>query len=326
MTKESEASRPLRRPRMVLRRNPAVLLPLGLLVLFAAAAASASLIAPQNPYDLATLEILDAELPPVWLEGGSWTYPLGTDAQGRDLLSAVLYGLRVSLMVGVLAVLIQAAVGIPLGMIAGYSGGRIDTAITRLADIQLSLSTLMLAIVALALFRSWLGEAALGAHAVPILVIVIGLAEWPFFARTARAGVLAEKAKDHVRAARALGATDGEIVRRHIFPNILSPLIIVATIGIANAIMAEAALSFLGLGMPPTRPSLGTLIRSGYDLIFAGAWWVTLIPGAVLVALLLTINLLGDVLRDALDPRFQAREGDLRARPAGTRAPRKASM
>jgi peptide/nickel transport system permease protein len=198
-------------------------------------------------------------------------------------------------------------------MLAGYLGGRADTIVTRFADIQLSLSTLMLAIVALALFRTWLGAESLGANAVPILVVVIGLAEWPFFARTARAGVLSEKAKDYVRAARALGATDGEIVRRHIFPNILSPLIIVAAIGIANAIMAEAALSFLGLGMPPTRPSLGTLIRSGYDLIFAGAWWVTLIPGAVLVALLLTINLLGDSLRDALDPRLKGRGGSVTA-------------
>ncbi len=299
--------------RSAVRGHPGVIALLILLALFAAAGLFAPLIAPQNPYDLASLDILDSELPPVWLEGGSWTYPLGTDAQGRDLLSAVLYGLRISMLVGILAVVIQAAIGIPLGMLAGYLGGRADTIVTRFADIQLSLSTLMLAIVALALFRTWLGAESLGANAVPILVVVIGLAEWPFFARTARAGVLSEKAKDYVRAARALGATDGEIVRRHILPNILSPLIIVAAIGIANAIMAEAALSFLGLGMPPTRPSLGTLIRSGYDLIFAGAWWVTLIPGAVLVALLLTVNLLGDSLRDALDPRLKGRGGSVTA-------------
>jgi len=299
--------------RSAVRGHPGVIALLILLALFAAAGLFAPLIAPQNPYGLASLDILDSELPPVWLEGGSWTYPLGTDAQGRDLLSAVLYGLRISMLVGILAVVIQAAIGIPLGMLAGYLGGRADTIVTRVADIQLSLSTLMLAIVALALFRTWLGAESLGTNAVPILVVVIGLAEWPFFARTARAGVLSEKAKDYVRAARALGATDGEIVRRHILPNILSPLIIVAAIGIANAIMAEAALSFLGLGMPPTRPSLGTLIRSGYDLIFAGAWWVTLIPGAVLVALLLTVNLLGDSLRDALDPRLKGRGGSVTA-------------
>ncbi|XSG82852.1 MAG: ABC transporter permease [Methyloligella sp. ZOD6] len=313
MTGEGAVMEPPVTAKRAIRRHPGVLLLFGILSLFALAGLFAPLIAPQNPYDLASLDILDAELPPVWLEGGTWTYPLGTDAQGRDLLSAVLYGMRVSLLVGVLAVVIQAAIGIPLGMLAGYLGGRADTIVTRFADIQLSLSTLMLAIVALALFRTWLGEESLGANAVPILVVVIGLAEWPFFARTARAGVLSEKAKDYVRAARALGATDGEIVRRHIFPNILSPLIIVAAIGIANAIMAEAALSFLGLGMPPTRPSLGTLIRSGYDLIFAGAWWVTLIPGAVLVTLLLTVNLLGDSLRDALDPRLKGPGGSVTA-------------
>ncbi len=313
MSRKGELSQTPAPPGAALRRHPGVIALLMLLALFAAAGLFAPLIAPQNLYDLASLDILDSELPPVWLEGGSWTYPLGTDAQGRDLLSAVLYGLRVSMLVGLLAVVIQATLGIPLGMLAGYLGGRADTIVTRFADIQLSLSTLMLAIVALALFRTWLGAESLGANAVPILVVVIGLAEWPFFARTARAGVLSEKAKDYVRAARALGATDGEIVRRHIFPNILSPLIIVAAIGIANAIMAEAALSFLGLGMPPTRPSLGTLIRSGYDLIFAGAWWVTLIPGAVLVALLLTINLLGDSLRDALDPRLKGRGGSVTA-------------
>ncbi|MFD0987677.1 ABC transporter permease [Methyloligella solikamskensis] len=313
MTGEGELSQTPAPPGAALRRHPAVIVLLVLLGFFAVAGLFAPLLAPQNPYDLASLDILDSELPPVWLDGGSWTYPLGTDAQGRDLLSAVLYGLRVSMLVGLLAVVIQAAIGIPLGMLAGYFGGRTDTVVTRFADIQLSLSTLMLAIVALALFRTWLGAESLGANAVPILVVVIGLAEWPFFARTARAGALSEKAKDYVRAARALGATDAEIVRRHIFPNILSPLIIVAAIGIANAIMAEAALSFLGLGMPPTRPSLGTLIRSGYDLIFAGAWWVTLIPGAVLVALLLTINLLGDSLRDALDPRLKGRGGSVTA-------------
>ncbi|ODA68934.1 Dipeptide transport system permease protein DppC [Methyloligella halotolerans] len=311
MSGAGEIGQPPARVSSALRRHPGAIVLLTLLALFALAALFAPAIAPQNPYDLASLDILDSELPPVWLDGGSWTYPLGTDAQGRDLLSAVLYGLRVSMLVGVLAVVIQAAIGIPLGMLAGYSGGRADTLVTRFADIQLSLSTLMLAIVALALFRTWLGADSLGANAVPILVVVIGLAEWPFFARTARAGVMSEKAKDYVRAARALGATDAAIIRRHIFPNILSPLIIVAAIGIANAIMAEAALSFLGLGMPPTRPSLGTLIRSGYDLIFAGAWWVTLIPGAVLVALLLTINLLGDSLRDALDPRLQDRGGSV---------------
>jgi len=278
-----------------------------LLGIIAVAAALAPLIAPQNPFDLASFDVLDAELPPYWLEGSDPRFLLGTDAQGRDLFSAILYGTRISLLVGVLAVAIQAAIGVPLGLMAGYVGGRADSLVTRVADIQLSLSTLMMAIIALALFRAGLGGESLSRFAVPLLVVVIGVAEWPYFARTARASTQVETAKEYVRAARALGGSSPFIVRRHILPNILSPLIVVATTQIAGAIMAEAALSFLGLGMPVTKPSLGTLIRSGYDLMFAGAWWVTVLPGLVLVGLLVSVNVLGDALRDALDPRLSAR-------------------
>jgi len=278
-----------------------------LLGIIAVAAALAPLIAPQNPFDLASFDVLDAELPPYWLEGSDPRFLLGTDAQGRDLFSAILYGTRISLLVGVLAVAIQAAIGVPLGLMAGYVGGRADSLVTRAADIQLSLSTLMMAIIALALFRAGLGGESLSRFAVPLLVVVIGVAEWPYFARTARASTQVETAKEYVRAARALGGSSPFIVRRHILPNILSPLIVVATTQIAGAIMAEAALSFLGLGMPVTKPSLGTLIRSGYDLMFAGAWWVTVLPGLVLVGLLVSVNVLGDALRDALDPRLSAR-------------------
>jgi peptide/nickel transport system permease protein len=267
----------------------------------------APLTAPHDPFDLASFDVLDATLPPVWLAGSDPRFLLGTDAQGRDLLSAILYGTRISLTVGVLAVSIQAGIGVPLGLLAGYTGGRTDTLVSRAADIQLSLSTLMLAIIALALFRAGLGGESLSRYAVPLLVIVIGLAEWPHFARTARAATQVEAAKDYVRAGRALGATNFAIMGRHILPNILSPLIVVATTQVAGAIMADAALSFLGLGMPVTKPSLGTLIRSGYDLIFAGAWWVTVLPGLVLIAVLISINVLGDALRDALDPRGTAR-------------------
>jgi peptide/nickel transport system permease protein len=265
---------------------------------------AAPLIAPQNPFDLSSFDVLDAELPPIWLRGSNPRFLLGTDSQGRDLLSAILYGTRISLTVGVLAVAIQVAIGIPLGLIAGYVGGRVDSLIARVADVQLSLSTLIFAIIALALVRAGLGGETLGRLAVPLLVLVIGLAEWPYFARTARAATFAEAAKDHVRAAKALGAGDAAIVRRHILPNVLSPLIVVATTQIAGAIMAEAALSFLGLGLPMTQPSLGTLIRSGYDLIFAGIWWVTVLPGLTLVSVLVAVNVLGDALRDALDPRL----------------------
>jgi peptide/nickel transport system permease protein len=287
--------------------RPGAALAAVLLGVIAVAALLAPLIAPTNPFDLSSLDVLDAELPPVWLEGSDPRFLLGTDAQGRDLLSAILYGTRISLTVGLLAVAIQAAIGVPLGLLAGYEGGRVDSVVTRAADIQLSLSTLMMAIIALALFRAGLGGESLTRFAVPLLVVVIGLAEWPYFARTARAATQVEAAKDYVRAARALGASNLSIVGRHILPNILSPLIVVATTQIAGAIMAEAALSFLGLGMPVTKPSLGTLIRSGYDLMFAGDWWVTVLPGLVLIAVLVSVNMLGDALRDALDPRLTPR-------------------
>jgi peptide/nickel transport system permease protein len=287
--------------------RPGAALAASLLGAIALAAFLAPLIASQDPFDLASFDVLDAGLPPSWLEGSDPRFLLGTDAQGRDLLSAILYGTRISLVVGMLAVLIQAAIGIPLGLLAGYAGGRVDTFVSRAADIQLSLSTLMMAIIALALFRAGLGGESLSRYAVPLLVIVIGLAEWPYFARTARAATQVEAAKDYVRAGRALGASRLAIMGRHILPNILSPVIVVATTQVAGAIMAEAALSFLGLGMPVTKPSLGTLIRSGYDLIFAGAWWITVIPGLVLVAVLISVNVLGDALRDGLDPRQTAR-------------------
>lgn len=287
--------------------SPGAALAAILLGAIALAALLAPLIAPQDPFDLAAFDVLDASLPPVWLEGSDPRFLLGTDAQGRDLLSAILYGTRISLTVGVLAVLIQAAIGVPLGLLAGYAGGRSDTIVSRAADIQLSLSTLMMAIIALALFRAGLGGESLSRYAVPLLVVVIGLAEWPYFALTARAATQVEAAKDYVRAGRALGATNLALMARHILPNISSPLIVVATTQVAGAIMAEAALSFLGLGMPVTKPSLGTLIRSGYDLIFAGAWWVTVLPGLVLVAVLISVNVLGDALRDGLDPRGTAR-------------------
>jgi peptide/nickel transport system permease protein len=277
-----------------------------LLAVVALASLLAPLIAPQDPFDLASFDLLDAELPPIWQQGSDARFLLGTDAQGRDLFSAILYGTRISLLVGILAVVIQAAIGVPLGLLAGFFGGRVDVLVTRAADIQLSLSTLMMAIIVMALFRAGLGGQALSQFAVPLLVLVIGLAEWPVFARTTRAATLVEVAKDYVRAARSVGSSDRAIVQRHILPNILSPLVVIATTQVAGAIMAEAALSFLGLGMPVTKPSLGTLIRSGYDLMFAGAWWVTVLPGLVLIGALISVNVLGDALRDALDPRRRA--------------------
>jgi peptide/nickel transport system permease protein len=287
--------------------RPGAVLAALLLAVVAIAAALAPFIAPQNPFDLSGFDLMDAELPPVWQQGSDARFLLGTDAQGRDLFSAILYGTRISLTVGILAIFIQAAIGVSLGLLAGYFGGRMDSLVTRMADIQLSLSTLMMAIIVMALFRAGLGGEALSRFAVPLLVLVIGLAEWPIFARTARAATLVEAAKDYVRAARAVGSSDLAIVHRHILPNILSPLVVIATTQVAGAIMAEAALSFLGLGMPVTKPSLGTLIRSGYDLMFAGDWWVTVLPGLVLIVVLISVNVLGDALRDGLDPRRRVR-------------------
>jgi peptide/nickel transport system permease protein len=276
------------------------------LVVIALASVLAPLIAPQNPYDPAALDILDAEIPPFWQAGSDGRFILGTEAQGRDMLSALLYGAGVSLLIGLMAVAIQALLGLALGLVAGYAGGRADALLMRLADIQLSLSTLMVAIIALALVQAAFGAERFGALAVPMLALVIGLAEWPHFARTARGSVLAEKQKPYVLAAQALGQTPYKTVTRHILPNIASPLLVVATVQVANAILAEAALSFLGLGMPVTQPSLGALIRAGFELLLAGSWWITLLPAALLVVMILAINLIGDGLRDVLNPRLDA--------------------
>ncbi|MDI4638437.1 MULTISPECIES: ABC transporter permease [Halomonadaceae] len=277
------------------------------LVLFAMlifAAVFAPWLAPANPYDLAQIDIMASELPPFWIDGADPQYLMGTDAQGRDLLSTILYGLRVSLIIGFGAVLMQAAIGVSFGLMAGYLGGRVDAFLMRLADIQLSFSTLMVAIIVGALVKAIFGGATFSEYAVPLLVLIIGLAEWPQYARTVRASVLAERSKEYVDAARVMGLKSRRIMFRHILPNTLSPIFVISTVQVANAIISEAALSFLGLGMPETHPSLGSLIKSGFDYIQSGSWWITLIPGAVLVILVLVINLLGDWLRDVLNPRL----------------------
>ena len=265
----------------------------------------APLIAPQNPFDPAQIDIMDSELPPFWQADADPRFLLGTDTQGRDMLSAILYGLGISLLIGGGAVVVQAVLGVLIGLISGYAGGRLDGFFMRLADIQLSLSTLMVAIVALAVFQALFGTESFGRYAILMLILVIGVAEWPHFARTARASVLAEKQKDYVDAARVIGLGPMRIMFRHILPNALPPLMVIATVQVANAIMAEAALSFLGLGMPVTQPSLGSLIRSGFDHIFSGAWWITALPSIVLIILILSINLLGDFLRDVFNPKLE---------------------
>ncbi len=269
---------------------------------------SAPWLAPQNPYDPLQIDIMDSEMPPSWVAGGDERFLLGTDAQGRGVLSTIMYGTGVSLLIGFGAVVVQAFIGISLGLIAGYRGGWIDAFLMRLADIQLSISTLMLAIVALAVFSAAFGPEAYAKLAIFMLIAVIGIAEWPRFARTVRASVLAEKKKEYVDAARVIGLSPGTIMRRHILPNTMTPVLVISTIQVAEAIVTEAALSFLGLGMPVQQPSLGALIRSGFEFIFSGSWWITLFPAIMLMLLILSINLLGDFLRDTLNPKL--RRGD----------------
>ncbi len=277
---------------------------MAIFVLFVGSAILAPLISPYDPYDLASLDIMDSEIPPAWSEEGEDRFLLGTDAQGRDMLSSIFYGMRTSLLIGLCAVALQATLGIVFGLLAGYLGGRIDSFLMRSADVQLSFSTMMVAIVLLAIFQAAFGTERYNDMAILMLVMVIGIAEWPQYARTVRASVLAEQEKEYVDAARVLGYPTHRIMFRHILPNTLSPVMVISTVQVANAIMSEAALSFLGLGMPVTQPSLGSLISSGFEYIWSGSWWITVIPGVVLIILVLVINLLGDWLRDVLNPKL----------------------
>ena len=275
-----------------------------ILVLMAGAAFLSPVLAPTNPYDLVSIDIMDSEIPPSWAEEGEERFLLGTDNQGRDLFSTILYGTRTSLVIGFCAVLLQMFLGVCIGLSSGYFGGRFDSFMMRMADIQLSFSTMMVAIIVLAVFQASFGAELYSELAMLMLILVIGIAEWPQYARTIRASVLAEKKKEYVEAARVMGFGSGRIMFRHILPNCLSPILVISTVQIANAIISEAALSFLGLGMPVSKPSLGSLISSGFEYIFSGSWWITVIPGVVLVVLVLVINLLGDWLRDVLNPKL----------------------
>lgn len=286
------------------RRNPVAVVSLAVFLVIAVMAFLAPLIAPFDPYDPAQIDIMNSEYPPSWVAGSEPAFWLGTDDQGRDLWSTILYGTRLSLLIGICAVALQAVLGISIGLIAGYVGGQLDSFLMRLADIQLSFSTLMVAIIFLAITQAMFGSDTFNRYAVVFLVAVIGVAEWPQYARTVRATVLAEKKKEYVDAARVLGFGPGRIMIRHILPNSLSPIFVISTVQVANAIISEASLSFLGLGMPPSQPSLGSLISAGFDYIFSGSWWITAIPGVVLVVLVLVINLLGDWMRDVLNPKL----------------------
>ena len=243
----------------------------------------------QDPYDLAVLELANSYRPP----GGE--FPLGTDDQGRDIMSAIFYGLRISLFVGIASTIFSAAIGLSIGLFAGYSGGILDKLIMRLVDVQLSLPVFLVALVIMAIWGQGVGK----------IIIAITVVSWVYYARTVRGMVLAEKQKDYVQAAVAGGQSKALIMFSEIAPNIMAPVIVIGTVRIANAILLEATLSFLGLGVPITEPSLGLLIANGYEVLFSGYWWMSVFPGLALMIMVLAINLVGDRLRDVLNPRLK---------------------
>ena len=273
--------------------------------LFFLAALFAPWIAPHDPYDLANISLMDSFLPPAWMEGGDARFLLGTDDQGRGILSTIIYGARASLLVGFAAVLLAATIGVTLGLIAGYLGGTVDAVIMRVAEVQLSFPAILIALLIDGVARGVLGGDAEGNLAFAVIIVSIGLSFWVQYARTVRGSCLVEKNKEYVQAARVIGVHPAMIVVRHVLPNVLGPVLVIATISLALAIITEATLSFLGVGVPPTQPSLGTMIRVGNDFLFSGEWWITMFPGAALAILVLAVNLLGDWLRDALNPKLR---------------------
>ena len=262
-------------------------------------------IAPYDPFDPSQISLWDGKLPPAWVEGGSSAYLLGTDNQGRDMLSTILYGGRLSIIVGFVAVFLGMLLGVSLGVISGFFGGKIDAVIMRFADVQLTIPGILLAILINGIGRAILPIDMREDFAIYVVIIAIGLSDWPQFARVARGATMVEAQKEYVQSARVIGLPGWLIMIRHILPNTLRPILVIATIGLALAVIAEATLSFLGQGIPPTTPSLGTLIRVGNEYLFSGLWWITLFPGIALVVLVFAVNLLGDWMRDALNPKLR---------------------
>ena len=286
-------------------RNPVVVVSAIATLLFFIGAGFAPWLAPHNPFDPASLDLMEASTPPVWIEDGMSKFLLGTDDQGRDILSTIMFGSRVSLMVGFSAVIFSVIVGVTAGLFAGYMGGWTDAIIMRLADVQLAIPAILIAlmingIVAILLPRNMQVE-----MAIYVLILAIGVSEWPKYARVTRGSVMVERGKEYVAAARVIGVHPVLIMVRHVLPNVMGPILVFATLGLALAVITEATLSFLGVGVPPTTPSLGTLIRIGNNYLFSGEWWITLFPCVALVILVLAVNLLGDWLRDALNPKLR---------------------
>ena len=268
-------------------------------------AAFAPWIAPHNPFDLASVDLMDSLLPPAWQPDGDMRFLLGTDDQGRDIFSTILYGARISIGVGIVSVLFAATLGITLGLIAGYAGGRIDAFIMRLAEVQLTFPAILIALLVDGAVRGIFGNLNREHSAFWILVFSIGLSFWVQYARTVRGSTMVERNKEYVQAARLIGIRPGLIMLRHVLPNVMSPVLVIATINLALAVITEATLSYLGVGVPPTQPSLGTLVRIGNDFLFSGEWWIAIFPGIALAVLVLAVNLIGDWLRDALNPRLR---------------------
>jgi peptide/nickel transport system permease protein len=262
-------------------------------------------VAPYNPFNPATLNLMDGFTPPNSSSFSGKYFLLGTDSQGRDVLSTIMYGSRVSLFVGVMATLLAMVMGVGLGLVAGYVGGIWDAVIMRIADVQLSFPAILIALLIFGIARGIIPPNQQEGAAVWVLIIAIGLANWAQFARTVRGATLVERQKDYVAAARILGVNPFIILLRHVLPNVIGPVLVIGTIGLALAIIEEATLSYLGVGVPPTQPSLGTLIRIGQQFLFSGEWWILLFPAITLILLALSVNLLGDWLRDALNPKLR---------------------
>ena len=264
----------------------------------------AELIAPYNPFDPVTVSLLDAFTPPVWIDGGSVNFALGTDQQGRDMLSTIIYGSRISLIVGFASILFAMSLGTFLGVTSGFFGGRYEIIVMRFTDVQLTIPSILMALLVDGIARGFISKSLHNDMAIYVLIFAIGISEWPQFARVTRAATLVEKNKEYILASKIIGLSNFLIMFKHILPNILRPILVIATIGLALAIITESTLSFLGVGVPPTTPSLGTLIRFGNDFLFSGEWWITFFPAIFLVILAFSINLLGDWMRDTLNPKL----------------------
>jgi peptide/nickel transport system permease protein len=274
-----------------------------LVILFASV--FAPWLTPHDPFNPASLDLMEAFTPPAWIEGGTWKYPLGTDDQGRDILSTLMYGNRISLIVGFFAVLFSMLIGVTVGTISGYVGGWFEVVTMRLADAQLTVPPILIALLVDGVARTTLPRELQEDMAIYVLIFSIGIAAWPQYARVTRSGAMVERNKEYIAAAQVIGIHPVRIMLGHIVPNVMGPTLVMATIGVALAIIIEATLSFLGVGVPPTTPSLGTLIRIGNDFLFSGEWWITIFPVVALVVLVLSVNLIGDWLRDTFNPKLR---------------------